>query len=81
MRAPHERPWPVIDLAEVRCCLAFGSSVEDKADFLRRDVEDVRRKIAIKAQPSRRREREACGRIRIPLAGIGVGKVGDDERR
>ena len=45
-----ERPWPAIDLAELRYCLAFGSSVEEMADFLHRDVEDVRHQIAVEAQ-------------------------------
>jgi hypothetical protein len=50
MSTQCERPWPTIDLAELRYCLAFGSSVEEMADFLHRDVEDVRRKIAVEAQ-------------------------------
>jgi hypothetical protein len=45
-----ERPWPAIDLAELRYCLAFGSSVEEMADFLHRDVEDVRHQIVVEAQ-------------------------------
>jgi hypothetical protein len=45
-----ERPWPAIDVAELRYCLAFGSSVEEMADFLHRDVEDVRHQIAVEAQ-------------------------------
>ena len=45
-----ETPWPAIDLAELRYCLAFGSSVEEMADFLHRDVEDVRYQIAVEAQ-------------------------------
>jgi hypothetical protein len=69
MYAQHERPWPAIDLAELRYFLAFGSSVEDMADFLHRDVEDVRHKIAIEPQ--------RAGSLRS-LVGIGVG---DDERR
>jgi hypothetical protein len=44
-------------LAELRYCLAFGSSVEDMADFLHRDVEEVRHKIAIEAQRAGRRRR------------------------
>ena len=39
-------PWPAIDLAELRYGIAFGSSVEEIADFLQRDVEDVRQKLA-----------------------------------
>jgi hypothetical protein len=50
MHAQHERPWLAIDLAELRYGLAFGSSAEDMADFLHRDVEDVRHKIAVEAQ-------------------------------
>jgi hypothetical protein len=46
MNTQHERPWPAIDLAELRYNLAFGSSVEEIADFLHRDVEDVRQKLA-----------------------------------
>jgi hypothetical protein len=69
MYAQHERPWPAIDLAELRYCLAFGSSVEDMADFLHRDVEDVRHKITIEAQ--------RAGSL-PSLVGIGVGA---DERR
>jgi hypothetical protein len=45
-----ERPWPAIDLAELRYCLAFGSSLEEMADFLHRDVEDVRHQISVEAQ-------------------------------
>jgi hypothetical protein len=45
-----ETPWPAIDLVELRYCLAFGSSVEEMADFLHRDVEDVRYQIAVEAQ-------------------------------
>jgi hypothetical protein len=50
MRTQHERPWPAIDLAELRYCLAFGSSVEEMADFLHRDVEDVRHEVAVEAR-------------------------------
>ena len=45
MKAHQPRPWPAIDLAELRYGIAFGSSVEI-ADFLQRDVEDVRKKLA-----------------------------------
>ena len=34
MSTQHERPWPAIDMAELRYGLAFGSSVEEMADFL-----------------------------------------------
>ena len=37
MHAKQERPWPAIDLAELRFGIAFGSSVEELADFLQRD--------------------------------------------
>ena len=40
MHTQQVRPWPAIDLAELRFGIAFGSSVEELADFLRRDVED-----------------------------------------
>jgi hypothetical protein len=46
MNALQPRPWPAIDLAELRYGIAFGSSVEEIADFLQRDVEDVRQKLA-----------------------------------
>jgi hypothetical protein len=63
-----ESPWPAIDLAELRYCLAFGSSVEEMADFLHRDVEDVRHQIAVEAQ----RVASQRGRIRMP-AGLQPG--------
>jgi hypothetical protein len=46
MNIHQPRPWPAIDLAELRYGIAFGSSVEEIADFLQRDVEDVRQKLA-----------------------------------
>jgi hypothetical protein len=46
MKAHQPRPWPAIDLVELRYGIAFGSSVEEIADFLQRDVEDVRQKLA-----------------------------------
>jgi hypothetical protein len=46
MNTQHERAWPAIDLAELRYGLAFGSSIEEMADFLHRDIEDVRQKLA-----------------------------------
>jgi hypothetical protein len=42
----QQRPWPAIDLAELRFGIAFGSSVEELADFLQRDVEDIKQKWA-----------------------------------
>jgi hypothetical protein len=50
MSAQHARPSPAIDLAELQFGLAFGSSAEEIADFLQRDVEDVRHKAAVEAQ-------------------------------
>ncbi len=50
MSTLYERPWPAIDLAELRFGLAFGSSVEEIADFLRRDVDDVRHKATVEEQ-------------------------------
>ena len=52
MHILQERPWPASDLAELRFGIAFGSSVEELADFLQRDVEDVRQKWAAEAQRS-----------------------------
>jgi hypothetical protein len=49
MDIQHERPWPAIDVAELRFGLAFGASVEELADFLRRDVEDVRHQVDVEA--------------------------------
>jgi hypothetical protein len=47
MSTQHARPWPAIDVAELRYGLAFGSSVEEIANFLQRDVEDVRHQIEV----------------------------------
>ncbi len=41
----NEKPWHAIDVAELKYGLAFGSSVEEMADFLHRDVEEVRHKV------------------------------------
>jgi hypothetical protein len=46
MHTQQVRPWPAIDLAELRFGIAFGSSVEELADFLQRDVEDIKQKWA-----------------------------------
>jgi hypothetical protein len=54
MHAPHERPLPAINLAELRYCLAFGSTMEDMADFLHRDVKDVRHAIEARRAASLR---------------------------
>jgi hypothetical protein len=56
MNTQHVKPWPAIDVAELRYGLAFGSSVEEIADFLHRDVDDVRHKIAVEAQRTRHTE-------------------------
>jgi hypothetical protein len=53
MNTPHARPWPAIDIAELRYGLAFGSSVEEIANFLQRDVDDVRRQIKVEANKVR----------------------------
>jgi hypothetical protein len=42
----EERPWLAINLAELRFGIAFGSSVEELADFLQRDMEDIKQKCA-----------------------------------
>jgi hypothetical protein len=41
--------WPAIDVAELRYGLAFGSSVEEIAEFLQRDVDDVRHQMEVEA--------------------------------
>jgi hypothetical protein len=46
------KPWPAIDLAELRFGIAFGSTVEELADFLQRDVDEVKRKWAAEVQRS-----------------------------
>jgi hypothetical protein len=56
MNTQHVKPWPAIDVAELRYGLAFGSSVEEIADFLHRDVDDVRHKIAVEAQRTQHTE-------------------------
>jgi hypothetical protein len=53
MNTQLEKPWPAIDAAELRYGLAFGSSAEETADFLHRDVDDVRHKFAVEAQRTR----------------------------
>jgi hypothetical protein len=50
MNAQHGKSWPAINLAELKYGLAFGSSVEEMADFLHRDVEDVKHRISVEAQ-------------------------------
>jgi hypothetical protein len=52
MHVQQERPWPAIDLAELRFAIAFGSSVGELADFLQRDVEDVKQKWAAEVRRS-----------------------------
>ncbi len=39
-------PWSEMDLYDLRYGLQIGTSVEELADFLCRDVEEVRQKIA-----------------------------------
>jgi hypothetical protein len=50
----NDRPWDAIDLAELRYSLAFGSSVEEIADFLHRDVGDVQHKVDAKVRRAER---------------------------
>jgi hypothetical protein len=52
MHILQERPWPAIDIAELRFGIAFGSTVEELADFLQRDVDEVKRKWAAEVQRS-----------------------------
>jgi hypothetical protein len=40
------KPWSALDLQDLRYCLAAGEPVEDIADFLCRNVEEVRAKTA-----------------------------------
>ena len=47
MSTQHARPWPAIDVAELRYGLAYGSSVKEIANFLQRDVDDVRLQIEV----------------------------------
>ena len=51
MSTQQGRPWPAIDVAELRYGLKFGSSVEEIANFLQRDVEDVRHQIEVQVSP------------------------------
>jgi hypothetical protein len=47
--APHinsGKPWSELDLADLRQCLILGASAELIADFLCRDVHEVRAKSA-----------------------------------
>ena len=39
-------PWSEIDLVDLQSGVAFGAPVKEIADFLVRDVEEVRQKIA-----------------------------------
>jgi hypothetical protein len=48
-RSPTTPLWPAINLAELRYSICFGSSIEEIADFLQRDVEDVWQKLASQA--------------------------------
>jgi len=47
MSTQQGRPWPAIDVAELRYGLAYGSSVKEIANFLQRDVDDVRHQIEV----------------------------------
>lgn len=40
------KPWSELDLQDLRYCLAAGEPVADIADFLCRNVDEVRAKIA-----------------------------------
>jgi hypothetical protein len=46
---PNEKasePWSALDLVDLQSGLAFGTPINEIADFLTRDVEEVRRKAA-----------------------------------
>ena len=47
MNTQRARAWPAIDVAELRYGLAYGSSVKEIANFLQRDVDDVRHQIEV----------------------------------
>ena len=49
MSTQQARPWPAIDVAELRYGLTYGSSVKEIANFLQRDVDDVRHQIEVQA--------------------------------
>jgi hypothetical protein len=75
MSAQHARPSPAIDLAELE--FGLGSSAEEIADFLQRDVEDVRHKAAVEAQrvlPGAL-SRSSSSRISAPY--FRIGKLGN----
>jgi hypothetical protein len=55
MSTQYARPWPAIDVAELRYGLVFGSSVEEIADFLQRDVDDVRQQIEVQVHKTTQR--------------------------
>ena len=40
------KPWSALDLQDLRYCLAAGEPAEDIADFLCRNVDEVRAKTA-----------------------------------
>jgi hypothetical protein len=40
------KPWSPLDLQDLRYCLAAGEPVDDIADFLCRNVDEVRAKTA-----------------------------------
>ncbi len=40
------KPWSKLDLQDLRYCLAAGEPLEAIADFLCRDVDEVRAKVA-----------------------------------
>jgi hypothetical protein len=47
-----ERPWRAIDVAQLKYGLAFGSSIEELADFLHRGVADVQHQIEFRERES-----------------------------
>jgi hypothetical protein len=50
----NEKPWHAIDLVELKYGLTFGSSVEEIADFLHRDVADVQHQVDAEVRKSER---------------------------
>jgi hypothetical protein len=50
MNADKDKPWFGADLAELKHGLRAGTTIEEIAEFLQRDIEDVRKKAASQAR-------------------------------
>jgi hypothetical protein len=60
------KPWSDVDLADLANCLSFGTLIEEIANFLCRDVDEVREKITALAA---RLDRYECGLEHARAAG------------